>query len=564
MSKNSKTSNLTDYEKDLLSALKQANGNKTEAAKNLGMARTTFRDKLAKINNGSIKEKDNTAKLIENALAKAQGNKTKAAELLNMPKSTFFDSLKRVESEIEGFYRVIPKKQIYVITAAQNATPINENFFNTLKIYCEFNDAELIIIPIRYKNPTSIWSLVDEINESWDEKLHPYLCDVRSDLNKNLTVFADIKIQPTAVNPLSGFDALGRDKSVILGHSKLMLKTVPVPSHATPKILATTGCVTISNYTESKAGKKGDFHHTNAALVVEIDDDMFHMRQLNSTDDGSFIDLENEYTTEGVFEAERAAALVMGDVHAQFVDPDVLKATFEDENSIVNTLNPEYLVWHDVLDFYSRNHHHIGNAFTNYAKHKAGIDDVMKELEMTFNLINKYSKGRKNLFPYSNHPDAFARWIKEGDWKNDPVNAEIYLETALYMVKNTIMGESGTITPDPFAYWGRKLIDDDESAIFLHRDEPFFIHGISVGDHGDCGANGARGSVQGFSKLGVKTITAHGHSAEIFHGAHRVGTSTRYRLEYNKGPSSWLQTHCIIYANGKRSLINIIKGKHRR
>jgi hypothetical protein len=34
-------------------------------------------------------------------------------------------------------------------------------------------------------------------------------------------------------------------------------------------------------------------------------------------------------------------------------------------------------------------------------------------------------------------------------------------------------------------------------------------------------------------------------------------------LEYTAGPSSWLNTHCLLHADGKRQLIHIIDGKWR-
>lgn len=570
MPKNSekKAVKLNAEDQGLIDAMNAAGGNKTKAAELLGMKRTTFRDKWTRLQGKNPKEKktNNKAVIIESALAKSQGNKTQAAELLGIPRSTFHDYFTKYQDEIQGFYRKLPKKTKYVITSAQNATPVNQGFFASLKKYCEYHDAELIVIPIRYKNPTSVFTIDDLANDWWAEELQPYLCDVRSELNKNLILFADIKIQPTATNPLSGFDALGRDKSVILGHTKLMMKTVPVPSHATPKILTTTGCVTVSNYTETKTGKKGDFHHSYSALIVELDKDIFHIRQLNSITDGSFIDLDKEYRPDGVFEAPPALALVMGDTHAQFVDESVLKATFEDKDSIVNVTNPKHLIWHDVLDFYSKNHHHRGNPFVDFAKYHAGLNNVKKELELTFDLINKYGKNRINVFPASNHPDALARWIKETDWKNDPVNAELYLETALYMVRGTSMGDNGSITPDPFKFWGQKFLDKMlvNSSIFLSRDEPFDLMGVDLSGHGDRGPNGSRGSIKSMSTLGVKTITGHSHSPGIYDGACQVGTSSKLRLEYNSGPSSWLHTHCLLYANGKRALINIIKGKYKK
>jgi len=58
-------------------------------------------------------------------------------------------------------------------------------------------------------------------------------------------------------------------------------------------------------------------------------------------------------------------------------------------------------------------------------------------------------------------------------------------------------------------------------------------------------------------------VTGHTHSMGIDKGAYMVGCSTSKDLEYTKGISSWTNTHCIIYPNGKRQLINIISGKWR-
>ena len=33
------------------------------------------------------------------------------------------------------------------------------------------------------------------------------------------------------------------------------------------------------------------------------------------------------------------------------------------------------------------------------------------------------------------------------------------------------------------------------------------------------------------------------------------------RLRYNTGPSSLMHTHCVVYSNGHRALLNIVKGK---
>src|SRR5690554_4811936 len=57
--------------------------------------------------------------------------------------------------------------QRYVITAAQNATPVNKRFFASLLTYCKVRDAQLLVIPYRYKNPTSMWTAAAQDDDWW-------------------------------------------------------------------------------------------------------------------------------------------------------------------------------------------------------------------------------------------------------------------------------------------------------------------------------------------------------------------------------------------------------------
>lgn len=472
--------------------------------------------------------------------------------------------LKEPLKEPVKFNTSLPKAKGYIFTWAQNATFVFEEFLTSLKRLAEHKGYRLVVIPGRYKNPTSRWTQAQQSDEWWDAAVTPHLFAGREAVHPALMVVGDIKTQPTAVKPLSGFETITGPMSGVIGHPRLQLVSIPTPHHKLPKLMMTTGACTVQNYTDSKAGKKGDFHHTFGALIVEIDGDRFHTRHVNAVRDGSFIDLEHEYSVDGVKKAPPASALVMGDTHVDFVDPGVVEATFVADNSIVNTLRPRYLVWHDLLDFYTRNHHHRKDPFVAVAKHVSGRDSVLEEMERAATFVDAHTpKWAKNVFVPSNHPDALARWIKETDWRTDPVNAEVYLETALEMVRRCHMRSHGSWTLDPFIHWMRKLMRRAKSWIFLSRDESFTINGIEVGQHGDIGAGGSRGSIAGMSKIGVKTIIGHSHSPGIESGAYQVGTSTLLKLEYNSGPSSWLHTHCIIYANGKRTLVNIIDGKWR-
>src|SRR5665213_2178491 len=56
------------------------------------------------------------------------------------------------------FNRSLKGSNSFIVTAAQNATPAHIGFLKSLESACNHLDAELIVVPIRYKNPTSRWT----------------------------------------------------------------------------------------------------------------------------------------------------------------------------------------------------------------------------------------------------------------------------------------------------------------------------------------------------------------------------------------------------------------------
>lgn len=456
------------------------------------------------------------------------------------------------------FKRALGGIKKFVITAAQNGTPVHDGFLRALENYCDAAGAELVVIPIRYRNPTSVWSLSQHNAEVWANELAPYLYNQRKKLNPNLVLLGDIKTVPTATKPLSGFEAMTHGESGILGHTKLQLTTIPTPQGRYPKILTTTGAVTVPNYTDSKAGKLGEFHHTLGAVSVEIIGKKFSLRQLNAEHDGSFIDLEYRYTPDSVVKADRPLALVFGDTHRAVMDPVVEKVTFG-PGGMVDTLDPEHLVFHDLHDGMSTNHHIKKDPFAQVAKRKLGMHMVRKEVQGDVEWLRRVCGKRKGVIVPSNHDDFLARWLREQDWRQDPENSEFYLETALYMVQEI---KAGNDVPHPFTYWVAAL-KKDSLITCLERDESFMLGGVELSLHGDKGPNGVRGSRNNLRRIGVKTIVGHSHSPGIEEGCYQTGTSTPLKLDYNVGPSSWMHCHCVLYANGKRSLLFIIDGQWR-
>ncbi len=460
------------------------------------------------------------------------------------------------------------KKVRYVVTSAQNMTPVHKNGLASLLIYCKVNGAQLLAIPFRYKNPTSLWSSRAASSDVWAEELRPYLIGERVRMNRNLILLADIMTQPTSTRPLEGFETITGPQSAIIGHPKLELTTIATPQEKLPKILTTTGTITKKNYIPSKLGKKGEHHHTFGACVVELEGDRFYIRQLNMRADGSFCDLLNKYDGSVVSHYARIPALVMGDTHVSVIDPAAVAATFVDEQSIVELLKPETLVWHDVYNGTARNHHDRKHVFRDLAKMRAGQDDVEAEVRRTVAFIEQYTPLKtKNVIVPSNHNDWLRDWVEETDPRDDPKNVMFWAETFLAVAKSedTAWTDAGVSVADAFAYWGQKMLGRARGRTkFLKRGESCLIRGIEVGYHGDKGPNGSRGSRAAFGKIGVKSVIGHAHSPGITDGAYQVGTSSRLNLTYAVGsPSGWLHTHALIYPNGKRTLVSIIDGRWR-
>lgn len=473
-------------------------------------------------------------------------------------------SSRRVRAKRLKFHRPLEGKR-FIITSAQNATMVEDAVWDCLLAASKAMKAELVVIPLRYKNPTSVWSRKQQTDEWWDPKVVPYLFTERKKLGSNIVLCGDVKVQPTAGDPLDGFEGLTGKESCIIGHPKMQFKSVAAPTGRFPKILTTTGCCTKKNYTDSKAGKKGAFHHFFGGLIVELVGKKFHLRQANVDPiEGYFIDLDKKYTRTEVKKAPRALAVVFGDIHARFTDRKVDHATFG-PRGIVETVNPEIQVFHDVDDNYAANPHHKDQPFISIAKVRSGFGDVRAETEFTFKFVRRRTtKGRKSVLVYSNHDNFLSRWINSTDWRNTPGNAEFYLETALEMCRGTKMGKGGSETPDPFHLWIDRLKKGATDIVCQPMDTSLTIGGIECALHGDKGPDGARGTLKNLSRLGCRVISGHRHSPGIQEGHYQVGTSTPLKLEYTHGPSSWLNTHCVVYANGKRALITIIEGEWRR
>lgn len=449
--------------------------------------------------------------------------------------------------------RKINKKQDkFIITWAQNNTPIHSGFLTNIQAYAEFLSADIHVIAGRYKNPTSVFT--DKDSEFWDDKVIPYLDANRHNVHKYLSIMSDIKIQPTATNPMSGLQGMSGINTCIFGAPKTQLEMIPVLEGYKPKMMLTTGSLTKSNYTDSKAGKKGEFHHIYGFTIVEIKDkETFYVRQVTADDKtGSFTDLCYYVNNGSVKKSETIEAIILGDVHYGHHDEELLKLTHE----YINKTKPNHVVLHDVFDGDSISHHQIKDPFIQYGKEIDGSNDLSKELENMIYGLKEFENYKNVMIVRSNHDDFLDRWLKNEDWKKQPTpkNSRVYMTLSNLLLEQYELGGDNIKGVIP-------AIINNTYPNFktLGRNSSYRVKNWELALHGDVGTNGSRGSIEQFRKLNTKIVVGHSHTPARKDGALSVGTSTKLRVGYNVGPSSWLNTHVIIHNDGKAQHINLIR-----
>lgn len=515
---------------------------------------------------------------VDEGLMDQQPVGAKPKEQLKKPEPTIEGRLKATETKP---YELPKKGQVkrYLFSSAQNNTHIHKPFWENLLVLSDFYEAEIHIGRFAYiksglgaKGDKAGWTkkpretLYGADSLIWDDAIKPYIHDERWEVAPGLVWCGEWQKLPTAVNPLTGFSAYTGRKSGIFPHNKLVMESVPSGKFEATKFNYTTGTVTHRNYIQKGAGLKAEFHHCYGALLVEVDSDGdWFTRQINADSEGTIYDLEVRVHKGEITFGNRVEAINWGDLHSIRTDPMVRRLM----DDMLQTLNPKYQLIHDLLDFRARNHHEIKDPFKMYQRYVECEDNVEAEVESTFRHINmlcQFNPDTQTLVVSSNHNDALHRWLKEADWKKDPVNMGFFLKCSM-IVTEAIKDQNYNFHLLEHLY--RELFKKiDENLTFLQEDESFVIcedanGGIECGMHGHLGPNGSRGGFRAFAKMGRKANIGHTHTAGIHEGVYTAGTASELDMEYNRGPSSWSHSHILTYPNGKRAIVTMWNGKWR-
>lgn len=490
------------------------------------------------------------------------------------------------ESQKHGTVREVANRKLplpkrgeikrYLLTTAQNNTHVHKGFLQNLEALADFYGAQIMVSRYIYMK-RGLGAIGDkahalksrDLHESleWDSRIEKYLVDDRVELAPGLLWCGELNISPTASNPLSGMAAYARGNSAIIPHTRIRREAIPTAKHLPTRQLFTTGCVTKRNYIIKKAGILAQFHHCYGASLVEVDHKgRWWVRQINAEDvGGGFYDLQLEVRRGSVEISEDSVKVITwGDIHAAQPSDQNYAAQWFAKGNALDVLQPEYQVAHDTFDHRARNHHDKNNFFVTYQKFVNNKDCVKSELELTAELLKKISRPWcTTVVVSSNHDRALNKWLNDSCFKEDPKNAEIYLETMLDGVRSI---KAGVKDWDGWISWTTRWLDKHGIANrfrFLGVDESFSMAGVEMGQHGDLGVNGARGSIAGFSRMSSKYTIGHVHTAGIRDSVYAVGVSASSDMGYNKGPGSWSCTFCVQYKNGKRCLVDVIGGQWR-
>lgn len=457
------------------------------------------------------------------------------------------------QEAFEKLKKNIKKKKRFFITTAVSGKEIDENFLNSIRTFEEEEDAMMIIMPCE-----DVASRNSIFKYELDRRLRDCNFVFENDLYINDKFFlSSISVSAKQINPLTGLQRLAQARgSMALASPKQYLEFVANSNTKIPRALMTTGAITVPDYSTDQSMSKrtsylAEFDHKIGGIIVEIQDEkIFHFRQVQADSDGSFIDLGWKYNPDGTIKEIDKSTSVFGDTHVGSHDPDVDECLQE----IVEYVNSNEIIVHDLFDCRFNNHHEMGKWATRARIALDGKSSLEREGKITAEWLNDWTnRVDKVTVVKSNHDEALEKYIDDGRWKEDPEN--LYL--ACDLVKKFIEGE------DVLKYLLEEEIglQNPKKINWLERDEDYMVYGIENGAHGDLGSNGSRGSMKSIERAYYKATVGHSHTAGILRNIYQVGTSTYRKLHYNRGPSSWTNTMCIQYPNGTRQLISVIRTK---
>lgn len=486
----------------------------------------------------------------KNPKALKDAAKLAAPELFEnlIDESVFTDeNMQNLENLVEG-------KSTIVISTAVTGSQVHNGFYDSIKNFVEKTDGVDLYIPVTDPAADASWDISPKLGAD-----HIVFGDLA--LNSNLYI-SGLKMSAKYIDPTAGAGRLSHKMSFIFGSPKQHMKPKANSNFKHPHISMGTGAITKPNYKTSRymserTAKLAEFDHKIGAVVVELDsEDRYYFRQIQATAGGSFADLGKLYKPTGEVVDYAPEYFVMGDLHPGESDP-VAVDCWED---VIKETKARNVVVHDGFNGHSISHWLMDKIMEKTMMAKAGMTNLEAEGKLCSESLKRIlswlpEDGKIYMVP-SNHNDFLYRYLNDKRFVKDYENLDFVVKVLLTKVLN---GE------DPAKVLVEHFLTAKEKSriVWWTEDEDYRYAGVQLASHGDRGPNGGKGNIRNQEESYGPCIIGHSHTPGIFREAYQVGTTTHRKLKYSKGPSSWMQTSCLLYRNGSRQLINCIDGKWR-
>lgn len=447
----------------------------------------------------------------------------------------------------------------YFITSAQANAKVNTEFLTNILNYCNTNGHELIILPMIGQSAKEDYFI---------ENMHPSIPKealLYKDINLNSNISINqFNIRPYQIDPITGLNRFAqKETSKVFASPKQRIKYVSHSKYKIPKGLFTPGAITTPNYATGhdvsaerrRLGNIARKDHEYGGLIIEIvDDKKYHIRNVKALTNGKFVDLERKYS-EGKITPSTLEAMVLGDYHNGYTDKKIRAHTHE----MIKEYAPKRLVLHDFFNGHSVSHHMQKELIFQMIREGAQKNNLSLERELRqagkeLLLINELMQGKEIAIVPSNHNAFLDRYLDEGRFIKDPLNAQIAFKLASAYAERKNPLEQGI-----------KLFNKLPNTInFIGVWDDYKVQGFQLGSHGHMGPAGGRGSTGSKENDFGKSITGHVHSAEKLRDTYTVGNMLPYKVFYMRGsPNSCTHTHALLNDLGTVQLINIIDGQHK-
>lgn len=473
------------------------------------------------------------------------------------------------DQRFDDLMKDIKNDEKFVVTSSIAGAPANKEFLAAIQVYNKAHKASLFVKPIN--NETG--GLDEAFHTS--KKTHVLISEVEPSSELKIS---NIPITAKQINPLMGLHRIGkRGQSMIVGSPKAHLDAVATKENQyRPHLIMSTGSINDPNVYQGKQyiSKRTDYlaerDHFMGALVVEktaaqdglvggVSTGTFHYRYIQYIPEKrGFMDLNKFYTAEGVQEV-RAEAIAFGDTHVAQTDHRIV---YPIRMQILGVFKPKKVVLHDLLDGQSISHYERDKAITLAQKSERGQLSLKDELDLTVDYMKGFfaSAPVDTVFyvPDANHNNWLMRYLEAGQFMKEPANTKLGLELAQVM-------ESGR---NPLEYYFEKSLGTKYTRriVFLALGESLYAgpehRKVLISDHGDKGANGAKGSLGAFMRGADGSASGHTHFVQIRNNTVIIGTNTEVPMGYAKGGmSNWVQAVSVIGPNGEQQLLMYRNGE---